>query len=662
MEFSPEIMAKYTAEIAQLEAEFAVMVDAGLARKDEISAKNDEVATFREVLNEMLAEVRRLTIEQNDERKKAEEKKRQIEAKKRELQRLALEEAAYIEREKKKQKFDEITENAPWRKGAKHHQLTGAVDAASAKRAIIGDKTGLGKTLLSIMTIDMVEADKVLIFTPKDVINNFKKEINNWAPHRKVLTLDGRTKSARDDLFTTLPYLDKFVLIINYAAWRRDPELLKHLIECQFEAVIIDEAHNMKNAATSIAQGIRQVVYAENQCNICGGDVVPVRSNSLGGGTRNQCELCYAVSEKTGDFCSVKYVYPMTATGILNSPEDLFTLLNLVDRVAYPNAKNFLEDFCERKYSYVDDKERNYWGFKPGGEKLLIKKLGSSYIARTRQDAGVEMPEQTIREHWFDIDTRIYSKQVDVIRNLQKLGLVLMDKEHIMEISSNSPLAWYTRMRQALVWPKGIKVKDPETGQILYEADADESVVIDNAMELIIQAVKEGDRVYVPSMFKEVLKEFERRLKHEGITCVRYDGDISDAMAEEAKMDFDVKYCKTYPRSAERPDGYRWQVILGHYEKSGTGINLQACAQTVVPDLNWNPGKMDQMFGRTNRMDSLKDSVVHMVFIDAFISRWMKDIVDSKRNVIDGFEDAHQMSMRSAMRDFMSKDMFATGG
>lgn len=657
--FDPEVIARYKAEIESMSAELEIVNAQGLARKEELSAKNSEVATFREILNEMVAEARKLQEKQDAERKRARELQNTIEERQRAMQRMALEEAAYLERQKKKQKFDEITENAPWRAGAKPHQLTGAVDMASAKRAILGDKTGLGKTLTATMTLDMIEADKILIFTPKDVINNFKSEVERWAPHRKVVTLDGRGKSARDDLFSMLPFLDKFVLIINYAAWRKDPELLKHLIACQFEAVIIDEAHNMKNAATSIAQGIRQVVYAENQCNICGEDVVPVKSNRMGGGTVNQCETCFAVSEKTGQFCSVKYVYPLTATGILNSPEDLFTLLNLVDRIAYPTAQRFLEDFCERKSSWVDGKERMYWGFKPGGEKLLLAKLGSSYIARDRHDAGVVMPEQQVREHWFDIDTRVYSKQVDVIRNLQKLGLVLMSKEHIMEVSGNSPLAWYTRMRQALVWPKGIKVKDPETGEILYEADADESVVIDNAMDLIVQAVKEGDRVYVPSMFKEVLKEFERRLNIEGISCVRYDGDISDNKAEEVKRDFDVKYCKTYPRSAEKPDGYKWQVILGHYEKSGTGINLQACTQTVVPDLNWNPGKMDQMFGRTNRMDSLKDSVVHMVFIDAFISKWMKDIVDSKRNVIDGFEGEHQKSMRAAMEEFMSGDMFA---
>lgn len=647
------------AEILALEAELANMTTAGEALKSELSDKNASVAEFREILNEMILEVRKIQDKLDADRKAAMAKQKEIETKKRELQRLAAEKEAYIEREQKKRRFDEITENSPWRDGAKSHQLTGAYDLASSKRAILGDRTGMGKTLTSIITMDMIEAEKILIFTPKDVINNFKKEIETWAPHRKVLTLDGRTKSARDNLFEVLPYLDRFVLIINYAAWRQDPQLLEHLIECQFEAVIIDEAHNMKNAATSIARGIRHVVYAENKCNICGGDVAQVNQ---GYGKVNQCELCFAKSEKIGDFCSVKYVYPMTATSILNNPEDMFTLLNLVDRVAFPKANHFLEDFCERKVSYVDGKERTYWGFQRGGEKLLLKKLGSRYVARKPGDFGVEkFKDQIMKDHWYDIDLRQYSKQVDVIRNLQKLGLVLMDNDHIMEVSGNSPLAWYTRMRQALVWPKGIKVRDPKTKEILYEADADESVVIDRAMDLIRDAVNEGDRVYVPSMFKEVLKEFERRLKLEGISCVRYDGDISDAKAEEAKQDFDIKYCKPYPRSDEQPDGYKWQVILGHYEKSGTGINLQACTQTVVPDLNWNPGKMDQMYGRTNRMDSPAASVVHHVYIEAFISRWMKDIVDSKREVISGFEDTHreQMSMREQMKDFMSKDMFS---
>lgn len=656
--FNPEMMAQVQAEIEQLEGEYELLVSEGLARKDEIDAKNVEIESFREIVNDMIATVAKLQAKQNEQRKAALLKKEEIEAKRRQLQRERSEQEAYIERQNKKRRFDEITEDAPWRERARNHQLTGAVDLAVAKRAILGDKTGLGKTLTSIMTLDMVEAEKILIFTPKDVIKNFKSEIETYAPHRKVITLDGRDKSSRDHLFETLAYLDRFVLIINYAAWRQDPQLLKHLIDCQFEAVVVDEAHNMKNAATSIARGITAVIYAENKCNICGEEAARVKTPK---GWQMQCELCFAIPENTGDFCSVKYVYHLTATSILNNPEDLFPLLHTVDRVSYPDASSFLSDFCQRKTVYIDDKERTYWGFQYGGEKRLLSRLGSRYIARKPGENGVEkFPDQDIRERWFDLDTKKYAKQVDVIHNLQELGLVLMENDKIMDVNSVSPLPWYTRMRQALVWPKGIKVKHPVTGEVLYEADADESVVIDCAMEVILQAIAEGDRVYVPSMFKEVLKEFERRLNAEGVTCIRYDGDTSDAVAQEARLDFDVKFCKDYPKSAERPDGYKWQVILGHYEKSGTGINLQACTQTVVPDLNWNPGKMQQMYGRTNRMDSVKDSVVHLILINAFISKWMKNIVDTKSDVIAGFEEEHnRQSLRSMMLDALHQDLLA---
>jgi hypothetical protein len=51
-----------------------------------------------------------------------------------------------------------MTMGAPWREWAKDHQIGGAKKITYEGRMILGDTMGLGKTLTSLIAIDMIEA------------------------------------------------------------------------------------------------------------------------------------------------------------------------------------------------------------------------------------------------------------------------------------------------------------------------------------------------------------------------------------------------------------------------------------------------------------------------------------------------------------------------
>jgi len=55
-------------------------------------------------------------------------------------------------------RWDLLTMGAPWREWAKDHQIEGAKKMTYEGRMILGDTMGLGKTLTSLIFIDMVEA------------------------------------------------------------------------------------------------------------------------------------------------------------------------------------------------------------------------------------------------------------------------------------------------------------------------------------------------------------------------------------------------------------------------------------------------------------------------------------------------------------------------
>jgi SNF2 family DNA or RNA helicase len=317
----------------------------------------------------------------------------------------------------------------------------------------------------------------------------------------------------------------------------------------------------------------------------------------------------------------------MTGTAILNKPQDLYALLSLIDPENFPREKDYLRDYCWQ------DPYTNKWGFRPGGLDSLVKRLGGKYIARDRYSAGVVWPEQTVQIHDIDFDTVTYADQWEVIRTLQDHGAILMDQGKAMPILAQ--IAMITRERQANVWPGGIVLRD-DNGEIMWRASEriKESLKLDKIVAMLDEITAEGnmalgDRVVVFSQFKTGLAELERRINEAGISVVRFDGDTDQTTREQIKIDFDAKL--TNPRDA------KWQVILCNYKTGGVGLNLTGASEMIICDEEWNPGKVDQAYGRIDRIGQSKETVVHVLRIKKTIDTWLANLIDQKKDMIDGF-------------------------
>lgn len=623
---------------------------------EELSKQRKAEEELRKQLANIVANRRKIEDEQAEIRRKNRADEVAMHQAKRKLDTFASERAIQERLAKEAEEFDAITQQHMWREFAFTHQIEGAKRLASARRGILGDKRGLGKSLTSLIWADMLKAKRVLVFAPKDVLENFKREINHWTPHRNPVVIGGMNKIQRETFLPMLTGLDQWLVLCNYEAWRRDATLIEYIKDLQADTVIIDEAHNIKEKKTSAYKGIRDIVYAENKCNVCGGTPEPYNDGLATirhGGLR--CSKCLNVPAKFGDFCSVKNVLPMTGTAILNKPQDLWTLLNLVDRVLFPSESAFLHDYCETNIF------TGRWQFRAGGEDALIEKLGSKFVKRDKKSAGVKFKEQVIVPHYIDFDKTLYPDQWKIIQQIKEFGAIKMGEDVKLDVIGVLPDI--LRRRQAITWPAGIKIWEyaegsdgviRKTGRALYEAPAAESIKMDKCMEIAEQIIfEEEDRLVIFSQFKEALKELERRFNSLGISVVRYDGDISDNMANQAQLDFDGKTAANHPYDTEcNPEcrnwdgglgctGYKWQVILCHYKKGGVGLNLNAASQMIILDREWNPGKEDQAQGRIDRLDNLKDSVVHTIHVDGSIDMFMDSLIEEKKNMIDAFESSH---------------------
>ena len=540
----------------------------------------------------------------------------------------------------KSRELDELTKTAHWREFAFDHQIEGGKRLALAKRGILGDKRGLGKTLSSLIYCDMVQAKKILVLAPNDVVPQFEDEIRDWAPHRTIFPLRGLPKGQRDLVYPMITMLDQYVLTLNYEAWRRDKTIIDDLIKAGIDTIICDEAHRVKASSKVTARGVFQIAYRPNYCskcdkvdNFCG----PWMNKNTGRLTdlyptfAIRCQTC---SEELS--CTVKNVLSMTGTPILNKPQELFSMLFLVDRKKFPLEKYFLQDYCMQV-------QPNKWRFRPGGLERLTKFMSEFFLQRDRNDAGIHIPPPAITIHSLDKDTVKYHKQYEAERTInENAALLLQDgtRKDIFFI-----LELILRARQCMVWPAGIKITDPETKEVLCHFDVLESQKLDAATELLEELCEEEERIIVFSKFKPPLYEMHKRIQKAGYTSVMATGDQTQQVKEAVRRDFDLKTAPKEPR---------WQVCFGTYDAFGTGVNLNAARHIIILDDEWSAGKEDQAIGRIDRLNSTDQANVHIFRVKDSIDDFMAGLIEWKRSLVDGFEEsATQMEM---LTNFFTKD------
>lgn len=120
--------------------------------------------------------------------------------------------------------------------------------------SVIADDMGLGKTLQVIALLQRLKEDgalddgRSLVIVPTSLLTNWQKEIGRFAPSLSVDIFHG----AKRELARVRPD----VLLTTYGVARREAALLKTM---RWRLVVIDEAQNIKNAATAQSRAIKGI-------------------------------------------------------------------------------------------------------------------------------------------------------------------------------------------------------------------------------------------------------------------------------------------------------------------------------------------------------------------------------------------------------------------
>lgn len=535
------------------------------------------------------------------------------------------------------EKYRKLAEGKPWYAGSADvgavlpFQWRGALFGAGARRWVLGDGMGLGKTRQSIGWLDLVQARKVLVVCQADICDQFAGEIMSLAPHRSAHNLYKKNPKTRHKMMEEILSSDEAVVIVNFEIWRKDKDLLAKLMDWQIDTLIVDEAHNLKNTQTSNFKYIEMLVKVDNVCPNCKGAIKGLH------GTDKKLKPCPACGWKKGEPTPVRYAYKLdewlstksmknicftTGTPILNSPLDIYALLHLCDPVLFSRKTQFLETFCITNY------HSGKVEFRDGQLDNLKPLIAGRFIARTREDAGIVLPVQRKHIVRVDLDPEAYKKQYKIVKQLSERAQIMLDSGEQMTIMHL--IALITRKRQANVWPAGIELKDTE-GNVVFSVgqEVQESAKLDAALEHILAIHAEGRRQVVFSQFSTALEGFKDILEEHGLRVAVLTGATPRKLRDEIKNNF-------YLARGEEP---RWDVILCNYKTGGTGLNLTSATATHIIDEEWNPGKRDQAYARTDRIGQELENDVYIYRIPASIDTWMSNTIHRKEQMVSAFQD-----------------------
>lgn len=518
--------------------------------------------------------------------------------------------------------------------GAYPHQIDGAIHLAVAGRALLGDKRGLGKSLTSLIFADLKDSMKTIIISPRDTQDNYIREVMRWTPHRMPIKIGQMPKGQREFILQSLAFAPTFTIILNYEAWRKDPDLIKQLIKLEADTVIVDEAHNAKDTRSLAFKGIQDIVFGLNQCPVGkGGCGLPRVTQDKDDPWMAECACGYRA--EITNFTSVKNYLPMTGTPILNKPEELYPHLHLIDPKTWPDEHSFKDDFT------IKIGQRSVWKY--GAEETLMKKIGPRYLARTKEDAGIIIPPNEEIEHILTMAEmeELYPAQFKAYQQARDAAMIALDPGN-SELVMSFPylITQLMRLRQVLVWPNAIQLKvlDPETYEPTGEVvplNVKESIKLDTAERLIREFIEEGERVVLFSQFRPGLSILQERI---GGRSVIYSGSTSERLRNEIQLDFDATIKNPNPR---------WDVLLGIYKSGGTGLNFTGASQEILLDREWNPGKQDQAVGRIDRIGQTRDTQTHQIIVENSVDIWMKELNQEKADMTENFEGIASLYQRT---------------
>ncbi|PIA91404.1 Transcriptional regulator ATRX [Cercospora beticola] len=543
----------------------------------------------------------------------------------------------------------------------KEHQINGiqfmwreltAGGDEGGQGCILAHTMGLGKTVQTIATLvaineaaqsnnpavyeqipehlrpaDIQERQlRMLILVPAALVQNWRREVSQWAPHVLKNTFALESGKKRHHLLAELGDWYKvggmlfitYTLFQKYANWKDPiteahireigPQLDKYLIEGP-ELVVADEVHTLKNAKAKVTQAAARIC-TESRIGLTG---TPMSNNV----DEIYSLVSFAAPNYLGEkmWFNQQYSNPI-AQGNRKDSEP-YEVRKMLKKLAV--LRNQIEPKVNRADIYV-----LRGSLKPKTEFVIMMPLSNiqrvvynKYLQALRKDTnnldGV-IPQTRIFA-WLAALTLLMNHPLAFKRKLldppKAKSKTKKSKRESTPPASDSGSVAPSAENDAGAEDYGSiddavqslsfsdKVKKDMVADIDDEARPEYSKKMAMLLIILRLAEKCGDKVLVFSGSIPTLDIVEEVIKQRGISCGRIDGSVPIPKRQPAIDKFHAGTTKVMLMST----------------RAGVGLNIQGANRVVILDFGFNPSHEEQAVGRAYRIGQTKPVFVYRLVI-----------------------------------------------
>jgi len=236
------------------------------------------------------------------------------------------------------------------------HQKEAIQKLVENKKFILADDMGLGKTTSTIIAALETGAKKILIICPATLKINWKREIENYSD-RSVYIAEGKNFDGNND-FVIINY----DIIKNFHDAKKKDE--SQILAANFDLVVIDEAHYIKNAQAQRTKLINDIVK------------------------------------------NIERLWLLTGTPMTSRPIDYYNLLSLIDSPVAKNWMAYVIRYCSGYQFKVGP--RKVWNVMGASnlEELRDRTLGLT-LRRLKEDV-LDLPDKIITPVYLRLKSKEY--------------------------------------------------------------------------------------------------------------------------------------------------------------------------------------------------------------------------------------------------------------
>lgn len=412
---------------------------------------------------------------------------------------------------------------------------------------ILADEMGLGKTLQTISFLGYLRyfrsvSGPHLVVAPKSTLDNWAREFAKWTPEVNVFVLQGDKEERHNMIQNRLLACDFDVVIASYEIIIREKAAFRKF---NWQYIVIDEAHRIKNEESLLSQIIR-LFHSKNRLLITG---TPLQNNLH--------EL----------WALLNFILP-DIFGDSDSFDLWFNSSSSSDSVNGDELSQQKEDSVVRQLHKV---------LKPFLLRRIKSDVEKSLLPKQEMNVYVKMTD--MQRKWYQ---KLLEKDIDAVNGANG------KKE-----SKTRLLNIVMQLRKCCNHPylfEGAEPGPPYTTDEHLVYNAQKMIILD---KLLKKFKSEGSRVLIFSQMSRMLDIMEDYCMFRSYEYCRIDGQTDHSDRIEAIDEYN------------KPDSSKF-VFLLTTRAGGLGINLTTADIVILFDSDWNPQADLQAMDRAHRIGQTK--------------------------------------------------------